>query len=86
MTKDDAAELLDLIIERAPDLRAAGVLTVNLGEAGFTLAAAEPGQGSADTTEGGDEERAVGVLHDPATHGVIGKDAPKVVTLKRRPI
>lgn len=76
--------MLDLMLERAPDLRAAGFLTVNLGEAGFTLAPAERTDvGKADDEEG---ETPKDVLHDPWTHGRPGKDAPTSIKVNRRAV
>lgn len=37
MNAQEAAELLDLIVDRAPALRAAGIRRVNLGAAAFEL-------------------------------------------------
>lgn len=77
--------VLALIAKRAPDLREAGIVgLVTVGSVSFTVAPA-PGEEPAITTDD-EEPGAVGVLNDPATHGVIGKDAPKTVTVKRRPI
>lgn len=84
MTKDDAAELLDLIIERAPDLRAAGVLTVELGEAGFSLAPAE--RADVDMGDKEEGETPTDVLRDPWTHGRPGKDSPTTLTVNRRKV
>lgn len=85
MTRSEVAELLDLIAERAPVLRDAGIVgLVTVGPVSFTVGAT-PGEEPAITTDD-EEPGAVGVLNDPATHGVIGKDAPKTVTVKRRPL
>jgi hypothetical protein len=82
MTKQDAAELLDLIVERAPQLRAAGILTVELGGAGFTLAPAAMTDDDG-AVENDEEPGPSDVLHDPWTHGRPGKDAPKNLTVQR---
>lgn len=65
MTAQEAAELLDLIIERASALRTSGVLNVNLGGASFTLAPAEV----TTTSIPDDDDGPVDTLHDPVTHG-----------------
>lgn len=86
MTRDEASELLDLIIERAPQLREAGVLSVNLGGAAFVLAAAElaaPADLGADQGGEGDPKD---VLHDPWTHGRPNRDAPASLKVTRRPL
>ena len=86
MTRDEVADLLDLIAERAPVLRDAGIVgPVTVGPVSFTVGAT-PGETPVIVAADEEEPGAVGVLNDPATHGVIGKDAPKMVTVKRRPI
>lgn len=85
MDKVTAAELLDLIIERAPALRVAGVLRVDLGGAGFHLAPAA--DSSAVLADEDDAHAPVGLLRDPFTHGVPpGRDVPAAVEIKRQPI
>lgn len=82
MTKEEAADLLDLIVERAADLRAAGVLSVELGGAGFTLARAEPSDSGGAPS---DEEEGPGdVLRDVWTHGRPSPTSPKTVKVQRR--
>lgn len=79
MTLEDAAQLLDLIAKRAPDLRAAGVRSVALGETRFTLAAV-------DAAAGGDLEEELpddlNPLSDPETFGIRRKAGRTVPTLK----
>ncbi len=74
MSKD--AELLDLIIDRAPRLRSAGISSVNLESISFTLAPAD-----APIEVAADDEDEVDALHDPATFGrrksVPGQRRPK---------
>jgi hypothetical protein len=66
VTKQDAAEFLDLITARAPALRTAGFLRVAIEGMGyFELAPAEP---PADHGEQ-EEEEELDALHDPATFG-----------------
>lgn len=81
MDKQAAGELLDLIVERAQGLRAAGIRSVNLGGASFTLAPAElEPDGDAQDEETGPSD----ALHDPWTFGVPAPDAPKVLPPRRR--
>ncbi len=85
MDRDEAAALLDLIIERAPSLRAVGVLVVNLGVAGFQLAPAE--LAPAEPTESEDKgEPPRTALHDPWTHGQPVDGSPRAITVKRTPL
>lgn len=84
MTRQEAEELLDLIVERAPTLRAAGIRSVNLGGASFALAPAELAE-SADETE--PEEGPGDVLHDPATFGLMPGTGPAILPKReRRPL
>lgn len=67
VTKSEAAELLELIAERAPKLRAAGIRgRVSLGDVSFELDAA-----AADTTgdQTAEEDEIDDPLKDPATFG-----------------
>jgi hypothetical protein len=88
MTKQEAADILDLIEQRAPRLQRVGVLSVTLGGAGFTLAPAEP---VASIDPGADDDKAdaeepKGVLDSPWTHGRPGKDTPSVIKPNRQRI
>ena len=65
MTGDQAA-ILDLVLERAPKLRAAGVLSVAIDGLSVTLAPPEP---PPDMGSPEDEPSEVDVLSDPATYG-----------------
>lgn len=88
MTKQEAADILDLIEERAPRLQRVGILNVTLGGAGFTLAPAEP-VGPVDIGAGDDKadvEEPKGVLDSPWTHGRPGKDTPSVIKPNRQRI
>jgi hypothetical protein len=67
MTKATAAELLDLIIERAPRLRSAGVRAVEIENVSFDLAPADPPDVSIDIDDEDDAPR--DALHDPHTYG-----------------
>jgi hypothetical protein len=84
VTKQEAADVIDLIIARAPQLREVGVRGVNLGDGvGFTLAAAEPAPDDLDGNQ--DEESEVpDALHDPWTHGVPRPGTPKVLPKRSR--
>jgi hypothetical protein len=77
VTPKDAAELLDVIIARAPALAAAGIRgRVELGAGiSFTVAAEEPG--AAPAPAGESIPALVDALDDPATHGQFGPDAPR---------
>ena len=69
MTKATAAELLDLLIDRAPKLRSAGYSKVALDGMSFELRAPEPEvqpSGNAHNDEDDDRRDA---LHDPDTFG-----------------
>ena len=83
-TIDDAAALLSLIAARAEELRAAGVVRVELGLLRFTLAplapAAEADMGDVED----DEEEPDDPLHDPWTHGVPNKETPKKLSRRNR--
>jgi hypothetical protein len=80
MTRQEAEDLLDLIVERAPKLRAAGIRAVNLGGASFTLAAAEL-EADGDDTEL--EDGPSDVLHDSWTYGVPPNSATPAILPKR---
>lgn len=85
MDSVSAAELLELIIARASALREAGVLRVDLGGAGFTLAPAAAVSIGDDSGE--DSKPPVGLLRDPFTHGIPpGRDVPDSIEIKRRPL
>jgi len=84
VTKPEAADFIDLIIARAPQLREAGVRSVNLGDGvGFVLAAPVP---EADDLDGNSDEEAdvPDALHDPWTHGVPRPGTPKVLPKRSR--
>ncbi len=83
MTKEEAAELLDLIVDQAPRLRAAGIRAVNLGGASFSLAPAEL---EPDANVQDDEAGPADVLHDPWTHGRPAKGAPTSLTVRRHKV
>jgi len=80
MTRQEAEELLDLIVERAPTLRSAGIRAVNLGGASFSLAAAEL-EPDGDETE--QEPGPSDVLHDSWTYGVPPSEGTSRVLPKR---
>jgi hypothetical protein len=67
VTKATAAELLDLIIDRAPRLRLAGVSSVELEHVSFALTPPEPPD--VTTTEDDEDDAPRDALHDPATYG-----------------
>lgn len=75
MTKDLAAELLDLVIDRAKKMRDAGMLEVGLGEGVYVKLA--PAELAPDETDVEEDDEDVDVLDDPRTygrmHGVPGK-------------
>lgn len=84
MDRSEAAGLLELIVERAAALREAGILSVQLGGAGFTLApAALPAESGVIEEE---TEGPADVLSDPWTHGRPAKGAPTSMKVQRRPI
>lgn len=66
MTKQQTAELLDLIADKAKRLRNEGILEVAVDGLSFKLAPAEPPESSGDDAE---EEVELGVFEDPATYG-----------------
>lgn len=80
MTVEEAEKLLDLMERRAPSLRAAGIRSVNLGGASFTLAPAELEPDTGDDPE--PEEGPSDVLHDRWTYGAPAPGAP--TTLPKR--
>lgn len=82
MTRQEAEDLLDLIVERAPTLRAAGIRSVNLGGASFTLAPAEIEE-SVDESE--PEPGPSDVLHDPTTFGLMPGSGPSILPKRERP-
>lgn len=84
MTAQDAAELLDLIAARAPALRIAGVLRVELKGVAFTLARPDPPDAPASASAGSDDEAPTDALHDPATWGQFGDDAPRRMPRRTR--
>jgi hypothetical protein len=83
MTLTEAAELLDLVTERAPALRDAGVARVALGDLAFELAPAAPPAADQAKTEEAEEEEEGDVLRSPWTFGRPGRDAPKRIAIKR---
>ncbi len=85
MDKQEAAELLDLIIERAPGLRAAGIRAVNLGGASFTLAPPELGPTS-EPDQKDEADPPADMLRDPWTHGRPGPGAPTSLVVKRHKV
>jgi len=66
-TRDETAALLDLIADRAPGLRAAGVLAIAVDGISAQLAPAD--QPADDSGQDGQDEEEKGVLDDPATFG-----------------
>ncbi len=68
MTKPEAAQLLDLIIERAQGLRMAGVASVDLDGFKFGLLPYEP-EVPRDFGDAAPEDKPKGALHDPDTFG-----------------
>lgn len=89
MTTAEASKLLDLIAERAPKLRASGVLTVELGgdgAAAFTLAPAEPRVEPPSKDAAPDDEPS-DTLRSQWTHGVPNDPAnAKPLKVTRRPL
>lgn len=81
VNRQEAAELLDLIVERAPQLRAAGIRSVNVGGASFTLA---PADLEPDMTDSEPEEGPTDALHDPWAHGVPAAGSPASLPARRR--
>lgn len=84
MTKQEASDLIDLMVERAADLRGAGIRSVNLGGVSFTLAAPDHAPDDLDGNQ--DEEVPTDALHDPWTRGVPGPGAPKALPKRSRPL
>jgi len=81
----DAAGLLDLIAARAPALRQAGVLSVELDGVAFTLAPPEPPDPVPETRSPDDAEDVPrDALRDPATHGLFGEDARRPMPRRMR--
>lgn len=66
MTKKDAADLLDLVVEKAPALRRAGVVSVGVGDLTFELAPEELAADDRDI----EPDQQFGVLDDPHTFGI----------------
>lgn len=62
-----AAALVDLIVERAPELRKAGVLEIAIGDFKVSLA---PHQAESASTKADDEKMPVDPLLDPHTYGL----------------
>lgn len=84
MTKQEASDLIDLMLERAGELREAGIRAVNLGGLSFTLAPAEP---PADDLDGNqDPGEHPDALHDPWTYGVPAPGGPTVLPKRRRTV
>jgi len=70
MTKASAAELLDLLIDRAPKLRKAGYRKVSLENAiSFELEPLEPEAPPAAANAGDDQAEPSDPFHDPDTFG-----------------
>lgn len=65
MTTTEAAEIIDLLINRAPKLRAAGVLELDLGDFAVTLRSLEPDA----EPEAPVVEETKNMWNDPATYG-----------------
>ena len=80
--KDEANALIDLIIERAPALRAAGVLQINLGGSSFVLSPAQPEPDDGQQ----DDDPIPDALHDPATFGVVAPNAKALPRRTRTPL
>lgn len=69
MTKDAAADLLQLLIEQAPKLRKAGVAKVDLGGLAFELRPPDPEIVPAGSAQGDEDDDRRDALHDPDTFG-----------------
>ena len=79
MTPDDAAALLDRVIERAAKLRAAGVRKVDLGGASFEFS---PDEGEAPAVTAGDD----GEADDPSLAALIAGTGEPGVKKERPPL
>jgi hypothetical protein len=85
VTAKEAAEILDLIRDRAPGLRECGVLRVELGGGvAFTLADAEPEAPAAGAAAEPDDDQPMDALHDPWTHGRPAPGAPRQTPKRTR--
>jgi hypothetical protein len=82
MTKATAAELLDLIIDRAPKLRELGITHVELEQLSVTLAPHEPEASGED--EDDDVEPPRGGMYDPMTYGLPPGSKPPGKARKER--
>lgn len=76
VTADAIARILDAIIDRAPRLRAAGVLSLAIGDVAITLAAAEQRADPAPATP-------AGPVADDADDPGLG---PRKLKLRERPL
>lgn len=65
------AALLDTIIEKAPQLRHAGVLRVQIEGLSFDLAPTEPAFGGHDDDRDKEEVETADPLDDPTTYGGV---------------
>ncbi len=66
MNNPEIERLLDLLVDRAPKLRRAGITSIGFGDVTMTLAAAEPE--AAPEVEVDDAPS--GTLNDPETYGL----------------
>ena len=82
MTKQEASDLLDLVIARAPELREAGIRSVELGGLGFTLA--PPELAPDDTGNDQEDDGPADALHDPWTFGRPAAGTPKALPKRKR--
>lgn len=84
MTAKEAADLLDVIANRAQGLRQLGVLRVDLGVGiGFTLADPEIESGAAAGAKP-DDETPRDALEDPETFGIRGPEVSQRLPRRRR--
>lgn len=84
MTAKQAAEFLDLIADRAQVLRERGVRRVELGGVAFVLAGPELEPARTPAGQPGEDGPPPDELHDPATHGLRGPNAPRVMPRRVR--
>lgn len=83
MNAQEAAELLDLIVARAPALRAAGIRKVNLGAAAFELG---PDESPDDRPAGKDAVGADKDDDEQSLVALIGGARPGEATRERPPL
>jgi len=85
VTAKEAADLLDVIANRAQGLRQLGVRRVDLGPGvGFTLAAPEP-EPAAAAAKSPDDDPPRDALEDAETFGLRGPEQPRRVQRRVRP-